>query len=110
MQNPQMSRFEITESVFGQQAHGRVIGMGSGVRPTSFRSDQRERGSSSSSSSTQQPRDDIIEQNRQLREKVEQMRAQHGQDMEQMRAQQELLQKQMADILARFAPPPPPDS
>ncbi|XP_047326637.1 stress response protein NST1-like [Impatiens glandulifera] len=41
-----MSDYELTGNVFGRQEHGRVIGMGTGVRPTQFRGDLRGRSKS----------------------------------------------------------------
>ena len=88
-----MSHFEVVELVFGPQRHGKVIALGSGVTPTTFRSDHRV-GSSSSSTSQHQTTDTqaLREENMKLRE-----------DMTQMEVNMEAnIERRMAEMQARM--------
>ncbi|XP_047306700.1 uncharacterized protein LOC124910128 [Impatiens glandulifera] len=69
-EDPSRNELQLTEYAFGSQRHGRVLGMGSGVRPTSFRADARGSASSSQRTDIQQLRDE----NRALQEEMQRMR------------------------------------
>ena len=105
-----MSPFELVETVFGRQGHGRVIALGSGVTPTTFRSDHRVGGSSSVSSASQQQTSQ--RQHDEMQAEME-ARVQAGvaRQIEELQAQMQAdMQRQIAEMWATMGhqPPPPP--
>ncbi|XP_047326902.1 uncharacterized protein LOC124930618 [Impatiens glandulifera] len=117
--NPNLSPLEVFESALGRQGHGRVTGMGSGIRPTHFRPDQR--GSSSSSVNSRVSQQTLMEENRILREEINMIRAEQEAQKEAHEAQNEAQEKRINDIQAEvraqkeafeafmsmISPPPP---
>ena len=65
---PDISRFDLTERVFGAQLHKTVMGMGSGVRPTQFREDRRRADNSQRTNQT------VLVENEKLQEEVTSLR------------------------------------
>ena len=111
--NPDISEYELTENVFGRQGHGRVIGMGTGVRPTHFREDLRG-GSQSQKRQAQdyeRMRSEIeakvqAESNTRLQEIESRLQEQANETQRQLELR---FENQLAAFMARYPPPPPPD-
>ena len=104
-----MSPFEVVETVFGSQGHGRVIALGSGVTPTTFRADHRVGGSSCSSSASHQQTSQ--NQHDAMQAEIESRVARQMEEMRvQMRAEMEQRIAELRASMGHPAPPPPPPS
>ena len=98
--NPDISDFDLTETVFGPQIHGNVFGMGSGVRPTHYRDDRR------SSSNSQRSTGRLLEENEELQEQMrvlEQKDAERAEEMRRVREEQANFQEEQARMQQREA-------
>ncbi|XP_047307516.1 uncharacterized protein LOC124911116 [Impatiens glandulifera] len=83
-EDPSKNELQLTEYAFGSQGHGRVVGMGAGVRPTSFRADARGSSSSHRTYTQQLRKENLI-----LQEEMRKMREDRELEIKKFRKERE---------------------